>query len=105
MKTKIQFETIKGYLKTFYQKTTNYLMVSLGLAIAFFIGYFYQDLEKMILNKKHNFGETRTQESTSISVTDRGELMIIDREEQKIQVFNDTVGIMIFNAYSNRIVK
>lgn len=102
---KINFETVKSFMTALYKKTMNYTMLCLGLIVSFLIGYFYQDLEKMILNKKHNFGEIRTQTTTSISVTDRGELMIIDREEQKIQVFNDTVGLMIFNAYSNRIVK
>jgi hypothetical protein len=38
-----------------------------------------------------------------VSVTDRGELLIIDRESGKLEVYEESVGLAVFKAYGTRI--
>lgn len=42
--------------------------------------------------------------SCSISVTELGELMIIDRATSKIYIYEQTVGMQIFKSYSSYMV-
>lgn len=82
----------------------NFVLIGVLIVVSFFIGYFYSDIEPVILNKKKNFSEIKNRTNTSISVTEKGELMIIDRDEQKIQIYDDTIASIIFNSYSNRMI-
>lgn len=95
---------VKNTISQTTKQLINFTLVGILLVCSFFVGYFYSDLEPVILNKKQNFGEVKNKDNTSISITERGELMIIDRNEQKIQIYDDTIASIIFNSYSNRMI-
>lgn len=86
------------------KQIVNFTLVVMLITASFFIGYFYSDIEPVILNKKQNFSEIKNRNNTSISITERGELMIIDRVDQKIQIYDDTIASIIFNSYSTRMI-
>lgn len=95
---------VKDAINNTTKQIINFVLVGFLVVASFFVGLYYTDIEPVILNKKQNFGEVKNRTNTSISITERGELMIIDRAEQKIQIYDDTVAYIIFNAYSNRLI-
>jgi hypothetical protein len=42
---------------------------------------------------------------TTVSVTDRGELMVMDRSTGKFEVYEEAVGLNVFKAYGSRITQ
>ncbi len=103
-KTKTTLPDYKRKLKKFISDGITFLQYAVLLVIVYCVGYYQKDLNRMISNKQQNFDEINTYESTSVSITERNELMIIDRTTQQIEVYDDTLGILIFNAYSNVLV-
>jgi hypothetical protein len=100
----LKSKKVKEAINNTTKQLINLTLVGFLAIASFFVGYYYSDIEPVILNKKQNFGEVKNRTNTSISITERGELMIIDRAEQKIQIYDDTVAYIIFNAYSNRLI-
>lgn len=82
----------------------NFLVIITLVTVSYCIGYYKEDLDNMISNKEQNFSEVHTYANTTVSVTDRNELMIIDRSTQEMHMYEDTVGLLIFNAYSNTLL-
>ena len=77
------------------------------IIIVFYIGMFFTTF-KTAINPKN--GDTYTEfmkpsnlENCSVSVTDRGELLIIDRNTGTFTVYNDDVGMSIFRSYAKHI--
>jgi len=95
---------VKDSIAKTTKQIINFFLIVLLIITSFFIGYFYSDISLIILNKKQNFGEVKNRNNTSVSITERGELMIIDRIDQKIQIYDDTIANIIFNSYSNRLI-
>jgi hypothetical protein len=60
-------------------------------------------LQKSLNEEPKKFLQPKTHERTSVSVTDRGELLIIDRESGKLEVYEESVGLAVFKAYGTRI--
>jgi hypothetical protein len=104
LKTKVDKNKVKEVLQKTTKQVINFTLIGLLIVASFFIGHYYSDIESVITNKKQNFGEVKNRNNTSISITERGELMIIDRLDQKIQIYDDTIASIIFNTYSNRLI-
>jgi hypothetical protein len=90
-------------VKQFLKPVGNWTLFIVSITAAFFVGYYYPTLQKSLNEEPKKFIQPRTQERTSVSVTDRGELLIIDRESGKFDVYEESVGLSVFKAYGTRI--
>ena len=90
-------------LKQVLKPVGNWSLFIVSITTAFFVGYYYPTLQKSLNEEPKRFLQPRTHERTSVSVTDRGELLIIDRESGKFDVYEESVGLSVFKAYGTRI--
>lgn len=95
------FHNFEDKLKVFAKKLGNVLIVTISLIIGFFIGYYYW----LLTNKPvHESPLTKIKkiEMTSIAINERNELMIIDRADGTYEVYQDSIGLAIFNLFANK---
>ena len=73
--------------------------------MAFLIGYHYIAIKQAIkpTPKEQTTIKPITLEDCSVSVTDRGEMLIINRNNGQIEVYNDSVGLAVFKLYGLRL--
>jgi hypothetical protein len=57
----------------------------------------YQDRSTTTVQKIH------TPSTTSVAINERGEMLIIDRSSGKYELYNDSIGEMVFNLYANKL--
>jgi hypothetical protein len=102
---KIKFNEMKGKLGM-YVKNLGTVAIIVG---ALFLGAFARDIYVKATTKPDTITETiisqkpRAIKETSIAINERGELMIIDRTDGSCQLFEDSVGKVIFDMYAARI--
>ena len=72
------------------------------IVLAFFLGAKWQDRSNEVTVKP--LPDAIKLNSCSISVTERGELMIIDRATSKIYIYEQTAGMQIFKSYSSYMI-
>lgn len=89
-------------LKSFVKPISNWALFTAAVIGAFFIGYYYQAMMKS-MNDKPKVIDLKTSERCSISVTDRGEMLILDRTNGNFEVYDEQVGLAVFKAYGARI--
>ena len=94
-------EKISKLMKSF----GNWIMVGIVGLSAFFLGYYYPKIKQSVLGEVNSQVTPKTSAQSTISVTDRGELMILDRQSGKFELYEESVGHNIFKAYGSRIVK
>ena len=93
----------KEDVQKFFKTSGNIvLLVVTGLS-AFSMGYYYPKIKASIIEEEIKMGEIKGKEFISTSVTDRGELLILDRNTGRFQIFEEKVGFDIFKAYGQRI--
>ncbi len=81
-------------------KTWNLVILIASMTIAFYAGLNYDKVSDGLNPKKDKFPQTKGRTTVSVSVNDRGELVFMDREENKITIYNDTIGMIIYDYYS-----
>jgi hypothetical protein len=100
--------TIKNILndkvKTSLKSAVNWMLVVATAISAFLLGYYFPKLKSLVT------GEISAVEAlpptvVSISVTDRGELLIMDRRTGKFNVYDESIGLNVFKAYGARITQ
>lgn len=90
-------------LKLLGKQVGNWTLFSLSCISTFFIGYYYPMIQKTLREEPKKFIESKTLDQCSVSITDRGELLIIDRKCGTFDVYKENVGLTIFKAYGARI--
>ncbi len=104
-KLKIKFNEMKGKLGL-YMKNLGMAAIVIG---ALFLGAFARDIYVKATDKNETIiesittSEPRGIKATSIAINERGELMVIDRTDGSCQLFEDSVGKVIFDMYAARI--
>lgn len=94
---------LKEKISQIAKKVVDISLYILALLTAFVIGFYSNQLSQQYQAKPDNFSKPLTSTNISIAVTERNELLIIDRAKQTIQVYQDSIGLMIFKSYANRI--
>ena len=74
-----------------------------GIVAAFVVGFYANQLTEYQESKSGKFSNPIAAANISIAVTEHNELLIINRNTQSIDVYSDTIGVSIFNAYATRI--
>lgn len=82
---------------------SNWMMFTAAVVVSFSMGYYYPSFKKLIEPKEapKKFVQPLTLESCSVSVTDRGEMLIINRTNGEFDVYDEQVGLAVFKAYGN----
>ncbi len=105
VKTKyINEETIKN-VKNAIKSLGNWTLVLIVALSAFFLGYYYPKIKETIIGEQKTFIVPKSSSEITVSVTDRGELMIMDRTTGKFEIYKENVGLNIFKSYGNRITQ
>jgi hypothetical protein len=89
--------------KTFVKPVSNWVLFTAAIIVSFSMGYYYPSFKRLIEPKEapKKFVQPLTLESCSVSVTDRGEMLIINRTNGEFDVYDESVGIAVFKAYGN----
>ena len=87
-------------LRVFAKKLGNVLIVAIAMLTGFFIGYYYWVM--MNNTRVSPLKNSRPLSKTSVAINERSELLIIDRTSGTYTVYQDSVGLMIFNLYASR---
>lgn len=90
-------------MKTLLKPVSNWVLFTAAIVVAFSLGYYYPSFQKMTSNDNApaKFVEPLTLENCSVSVTDRGEMLIINRTNGEFDVYDEQVGLAVFKAYGN----
>ena len=100
MKTDPLWVKIKGYLKPI----GNWTLFTVSCLSAFCFGYYYPSLKKLVLEEETKVVKevvVKDSKQCTISVTDRGELLILDRSTGTFEMYTEPVGMSVFKAYGN----
>lgn len=100
MDKKIAMKAFLVKLETFAKKLGNILIVAIAMVAGFFIGYFYWIAMNRITDSPMK--KAKPIQTTSVAINERNELLIIDRSSGSYTVFQDSVGLMIFNLYASK---
>jgi hypothetical protein len=105
IKTKfISEETIQKITKA-VKSVGNWFMIAITALSAFFLGYYYPKIKQTVVGEQKTLIVPKTSAQITVSVTDRGELMVMDRGTGKFEIYEETVGLNVFKAYGNKITQ
>jgi hypothetical protein len=98
MDKKLSLQTALEYLTVLANKLGTIMVIAAAMVIGFLIGYYYWYMSvKTSIQKK-----PKTLKTISIALNDRSELMIIDRANGVYTIYQDSVGLEIFNLYASQ---
>lgn len=100
----ISEEMIEKLSKTMKSLGNWILVVTVALS-AFFLGYYYPKIKQTIVGEQKTFIVPKNSSQITVSVTDRGELMVMDRATGKFEIYDEAVGLNVFKAYGSRITQ
>jgi hypothetical protein len=96
-------ENFKETIQKVMKPVSNWVLFIVSCILSFFVGYFYPIVNKALHEEPTKFIKFGSLKETSISVTDRGELLIINRVTGKYDVYDESIGLSIFKAYGTHI--
>lgn len=106
------YETTKGKINFSNFKTPEWIkkfwsliLIGLGYVISFYAGHSYNKIERGFNPKTDKFPATKSRKEISVSVNDRGELVFMDRIQNQITIYDDTIGYIIYDFYSSQLTK
>ena len=100
----INEEILEKITKTL-KSAGNWLLIVITASSAFFLGYYYPKIKQTIVGEQKALVLPKTSTQITVSVTDRGELMIMDRGTGKFEIYEESVGLNVFKSYGNRITQ
>ena len=100
----ISEEMIEKLSKTMKSLGNWILVVTVALS-AFFLGYYYPKIKQTIVGEQKTFIVPKNSSQITVSVTDRGELMVMDRATGKFEIYDEAVGLNVFKSYGSRITQ
>lgn len=89
-------------LKSILKPISNWSLFTAAIVAAFFIGYYYPSLINSIHGEPKVI-DLKTLDRCSVSVTERGEMLILDRTNGSFEVYDEQVGLAVFKAYGSRL--
>ena len=101
----METNVVKEKVNVILKKLLDISLYVLGIVVAFVIGFYCNQLSDYYKTKSNKFTKPYHTSNISVAVTEQNELLIIDRNTQAIDVYPDTIGIMIFKSYANRLTE
>ena len=105
IKTKFISEATIQKITKAVKSVGNWFMIAITALSAFFLGYYYPKIKQTIVGEQRSLVAPRTSAQITVSVTDRGELMVMDRGTGKFEIYEESVGLNVFKAYGNKITQ
>ena len=98
----------KGNVATTLNKVKQYAIIAVALTIGFFVGKYTHTIELSTKMSKNTYRDNpyrnmRSAKDISIAVDENNELLLINKQTGKYQVYSDSIGMCIFRMYSYRI--
>ena len=89
-------------------KVKQYAIIAVAIAIGFFVGKYAHTIELSTKMSKNTYRDNpyrnmRSTKDISIAVDENNELLLINKQTGKYQVYSDSIGMCIFRMYSYRI--
>lgn len=100
MDKKLMIKAALDKLNIFAKKLGNLLIIAIAMITGFFIGYYYWVM--MNQAKVSPLKNINPLSKTSVAINERNELLVIDRANGTYTVYQDSVGLMIFNLYASK---
>jgi hypothetical protein len=90
-------EQIRSLAKPFFL----IVMISAALMIGWVVGYYTNKIANNYINQK----SVKTQETVSVAINEKNQLILIDKETGEYQIYSDSVGLNILNVYAKTMVR
>lgn len=104
LKNTNQMETTSSkFTKKPSSKQSNYIIILLSLLGGFTIGYYYNLLHNLKSNGSNPTVTEIKKENINIAVDESNNLLVIDKKTGSYIIYEDSVGMSIFNLYVNNI--
>lgn len=88
-----------------FKKVLSIVLFVSAIIVSFVLGFFANDMNEKLASKPNPFNDIQSIKETSVSVTDRGELLVIKRANGETIVLDNEVGLSIFKVYAASIYK
>lgn len=98
----------KQEIKVVLKKYTDKAIKLFSLVAVFILGYFSSEIyhrvrSSEIVTESPAPKVTKKIDKVSVAINERNELMIIDRTDGTYEIYQDSVGMCVFNLYANSI--
>lgn len=104
LKNTNQMETTSSkFTKKPSSKQSNYIIILLSVLGGFTIGYYYNLLHNLKSNGSNPTVTEIKKENINIAVDESNNLLVIDKKTGSYIIYEDSVGMSIFNLYVNNI--
>ncbi len=90
-------------IQSYVKPTLNVALFAGAVTGAFFGGYYYTSMKKVVNSTEIESVKVISATSCSIAVTERGELLVLNRIDGTYKLYDETIGLSVFKAYGNRI--
>jgi hypothetical protein len=104
METQNKMEVLKEKAKLVTRNAGKIGIIVIAMAIGFFAGDVYHRINRSEKEKSVPMSKKKihTLVETSIAINERSELLIIDRQNGEYEIYQDSVGQMIFRLYASQ---
>ena len=101
MELKNKMEVVKSYLSNALKKIGAVSVILMAIGAGFVVGYYYNTLFKK-MEDNNQFKHVRTLNETSVAINEKNQVLIMDRTSGTYKIYEDSVGIVIFNMFANK---
>lgn len=92
--------------KVFFTHAGKIAIIASAMVFGFIVGDVYHRItnqEKENASNVVNLKNVHRLSGTSVAINERSELLIIDRETGTYEIYQDSIGTMIFSLYAGKI--
>jgi len=90
-------------IETYIKPTLNVILFAGSVIAAFFGGYYYTSMKKVVNSTEIESVKVISSSVCSVAVTERGELLMLNRIDGTYKLYDESIGLAVFKAYGNRI--
>jgi hypothetical protein len=90
-------------IKEILKKALNYLYVIIVSAVCFIVGYYFNFIVQTVNGEKHKDPKFIGKDEVTLAIDEYDNLILIDKGDGSYNVYQDSVGISIFNLYAKSI--
>jgi hypothetical protein len=90
-------------IKEILKKALNYLYVIVVSTVCFIIGFYFNFIVEVINGGKSNDPKFINKDEITLAIDEYENLILIDKKDGSYNVYQDSVGISIFNLYAKNI--
>lgn len=102
VKNLIKLEEVKNYLVNALKKIGAVSVILMAIASGFAVGYYYNTIFNKI-SENNQFKHVNTLSETSVAINEKNQIIIINKNTGIYKVYEDSIGVVIFNMYANKL--